>query len=212
MYERALDYWPNHGSAIVGLSNLLLDVFDQKSASNEIQALVVPITVVTPAAANGQMTQSTDVASLASQSQTGGLGLTVNPRSAMQRTQTGNSSVYHDANSIRTDSLHQGDGDITPVDEASEAGGFETTKSKDAADCEASPEQLDRLAARDRAYFLLSTLTKLGAGWDYPEAWSGLARAYEASGQTEKAKEMLWWCVELEDSRPLRGWEVVGWV
>jgi hypothetical protein len=210
MYERALDYWPNHGSAIVGLSGLLLDTFDQKP-STEAQTLIIPITVVTPAA-NGQTSQSMEV-SQTSQGQSGGaLGLTVNPRSAMQRSQTGNSSVYHDANSIRTESLHQGDGDATPVDEASEAEGSETTKTKEAADCEASPEQLDRLAARDRAYFLLSTLTKLGAGWDYPEAWSGLARAYEASGQTEKAKEMLWWCVELEDSRPLRGWEVVGWV
>jgi hypothetical protein len=77
---------------------------------------------------------------------------------------------------------------------------------------EPNPEYLARLAARDRAYLLLSTLTKLGTGWDCSEAWFGLARAYEASGQVDKAKEVLWWCVELEDSRPLRGWGCVGMI
>jgi hypothetical protein len=69
-----------------------------------------------------------------------------------------------------------------------------------------SPEELNRLAARDRAYGLLSGLTKLGQGWDYSEAWFALAKAYEHSGQIDKAKEVLWWCVELEDTRPLRHW------
>ena len=72
------------------------------------------------------------------------------------------------------------------------------------------PETLNRLAARDRAYQLLSTLTKLGAGWDSSEAWFALARAYELAGQVEKAKEVLWWCVELEDTRPLRRWSCVA--
>lgn len=73
----------------------------------------------------------------------------------------------------------------------------------------ASPEELNRLAARDRAYGLLSSLTKLGSGWDYSEAWFGLARCYELSNQVEKAKEVLWWCVELEDTRPIRPWGCV---
>lgn len=73
-----------------------------------------------------------------------------------------------------------------------------------------TPENLNRLAARDRAYGLLSTLTKLGTGWDNSEAWFALARAYEAGGQIEKAKEVLWWCVELEDRRPVRHWWNVG--
>ncbi|KAL9093319.1 MAG: hypothetical protein Q9165_004060 [Trypethelium subeluteriae] len=73
-----------------------------------------------------------------------------------------------------------------------------------------SPEVLNRVAARDRAYHLLSTLTKLGSGWDNSEAWYMLARAYEESGQIDKAKEVLWWCVELEDGRPLRHWRCVG--
>jgi hypothetical protein len=73
-----------------------------------------------------------------------------------------------------------------------------------------SPPVLNRLAARDRAFGLLSTLTKLGPGWDYSEAWYALARAYEESGQIEKTKEVLWWCVELEDTHPVRSWKSVG--
>lgn len=65
---------------------------------------------------------------------------------------------------------------------------------------------LNRLAARDRAYGLLSALTKLGSGWNYGEAWMALAKAYELGGQVDKAREVLWWCVELEDSRPVRAW------
>lgn len=74
-----------------------------------------------------------------------------------------------------------------------------------------TPEVLDRLAARDRAYGLLSSLTKLGSGWDNSEAWFALARAYEESGQMERAKEVLWWVVELEEKRPIRGWSCLGW-
>lgn len=65
---------------------------------------------------------------------------------------------------------------------------------------------VDRLAARDRAYTLLSGLTRLGTGWDYSEAWFALARAYEESGQPDKAKEVLWWCIELEEAMGVRDW------
>ena len=75
---------------------------------------------------------------------------------------------------------------------------------------ERSSEELDRLAARDRAYGLLSSLTKLGTGWDDSEAWFALARAYEESGQIEKSKEVLWWVVELEEKRPIRPWSCLG--
>lgn len=53
---------------------------------------------------------------------------------------------------------------------------------------------------------MLSSLTKLGSGWDNSEAWFTLARAYEESGQVEKAKEALWWTIELEDTKPIRRW------
>lgn len=71
---------------------------------------------------------------------------------------------------------------------------------------ELSTAMLDRLAARDRAYGLLSGLTKLGTGWNYSEAWFALARVYEESGQVDKARDALWWCVELEENRAVRDW------
>ncbi|EPS36333.1 hypothetical protein H072_10157 [Dactylellina haptotyla CBS 200.50] len=64
-------------------------------------------------------------------------------------------------------------------------------------------------AARDRASGLLQTLTKLGSGWDMSEAWFELAREHELSGATEKAKEVYWWVVKLEDTRGVRGWGCV---
>ncbi len=75
---------------------------------------------------------------------------------------------------------------------------------------EEDTELLSRLAARDRAYGLLSALTKSGHGWDSSEAWMALARAYELGGQVDQAKEALWWVVELEDGRGIREWGVVG--
>ncbi|UNI14005.1 hypothetical protein JDV02_000689 [Purpureocillium takamizusanense] len=69
---------------------------------------------------------------------------------------------------------------------------------------------IDRLAARDRAFALLSGLTRLGTGWDYSEAWFALARAHEESGQPDKAKEVLWWCVELEEAMGVRDWRCLG--
>lgn len=72
------------------------------------------------------------------------------------------------------------------------------------------PALLNRLAARDRAYMLLSTLSKLEDGYDDSECWMMLARAHELSGQVDRARECLWWVVELEDGRPVRPWGVVG--
>ncbi|PHH89208.1 hypothetical protein CDD83_6495 [Cordyceps sp. RAO-2017] len=69
---------------------------------------------------------------------------------------------------------------------------------------------VDRLAARDRAFALLTGLTRLGTGWDQAEAWFALARAYEESGQADKAREVLWWCVELEEATGVRGWRCLG--
>ncbi|PFH57266.1 hypothetical protein XA68_15297 [Ophiocordyceps unilateralis] len=69
---------------------------------------------------------------------------------------------------------------------------------------------VDRLAARDRAFTLLTGLTRLGSGWDDSDAWFALARAYEESGQLDKAKEVLWWCVELEEARGVRDWRCLA--
>lgn len=65
---------------------------------------------------------------------------------------------------------------------------------------------LYRLAARDRAYALLSSLVRTYGGHALPEAWVALARAYELSGQIEEAKEALWKAIELEDTTGVRPW------
>ena len=64
--------------------------------------------------------------------------------------------------------------------------------------------------SRNRAYGLLSQLTKSGRGWDCSEAWFALARSYEEDGMVERAMGVYWWCVGLEDTRPVRGWGGVG--
>jgi hypothetical protein len=69
---------------------------------------------------------------------------------------------------------------------------------------------VDRLAARDRAYSLLVGVTRRGTAWNLPEAWFALASAYEESGQIDRAKEALWWCVELEEGRAVRDWRDVA--
>ena len=56
----------------------------------------------------------------------------------------------------------------------------------------------------------MTALTKLGSGWDNSEAWFALARAQELGGEVDKAKTILWWCIELEDTRPIRHWRNVG--
>ena len=88
-------------------------------------------------------------------------------------------------------------------------GSIPTTLTEDANNPITSSELLSRLAARDRAYGLLSALTKSGTGWDSSEAWYGLATAYEASGQIKMAKEALWWVVKLEDGKGVRTWDCV---
>lgn len=77
-------------------------------------------------------------------------------------------------------------------------------------DLRKTPENLNKIAARDRAYGLLNTLSKLGTGWDNSEVWFALARAHELGGEVEKAKNLLWWCIELEDTKPIRHWRNLG--
>lgn len=147
-FEKALAHFSDHPTAIIGLSELLLDMFEQKMPAEPAEA-----STLSPFAVDSfrlsQLRITGDEAKLPS--------------------------------------------NLPPPATAPD-----------------SPEALNRLAARDRAYHLLSTLTKLDSGWDSSEAWFVLARAYEMSGQLEKAKDSLWWCVELEDTRPIRHWRCVG--
>jgi len=145
-FEKALAHWPDHPAAIIGLTDLLLDVYEEK----------IPIEP---------------------------------PDSSV------NSPLTLDASRLSQLNINDSSSIDSPKDQP--------IKPSD------SPEALYRLAARDRAYQLLSTLTKLGEGWDSSEAWYMLARAYELSGQVDKAKDALWWVVELEDTRPIRSWKCV---
>ncbi|KAF2024443.1 filamentation protein-like protein [Setomelanomma holmii] len=148
-FERALLHFPDHRQGIVGLSNILLDIYSE----------VIPL----------EPSQETQIASPSSQP-------TTQPNQKA-------------ASDLKTRHL---------------------TSHIPSAENHLSSPVLSRLAARDRAFGLLSTLTKLGSGWDYSEAWYALARAYEESGQVEKTKEVLWWCVELEDTHPIRNWDSVA--
>ena len=98
----------------------------------------------------------------------------------------------------------------TQTSPAAKSGDDSTNKSSKTSSSDPTPAKLNRLAARDRAYMLLSNLARLGSGWDNSEAWLTLARAYELSKQVGKAKQALWWVVELEENQPMRGWDVVG--
>ncbi|KAF2999290.1 hypothetical protein E8E13_004319 [Curvularia kusanoi] len=149
-FERALLHFPDHAQGIVGLSNILLDIYSQD----------IPM----------EPTMTAETVSLSPS---------------------------------QGPSVSESKPDAEPKK-------HHLTSHIPSAENQLSPPELSRLAARDRAYGLLSTLTKLGAGWDYSEAWFALARAYEESGQIEKAKEVLWWCVELEDTHPVRNWRNVA--
>jgi hypothetical protein len=146
-FERALQHFPDHPEAIVGLSNILLDIYSEAISLEPANADAVSHPLP-PSASSAEASVS---------------------RSKTQYLTSHTPSVENQLS---------------------------------------SPE-LTRLAARDRAFGLLSTLTKLGAGWDYSEAWYAMARAYEESGQIDKTKDVLWWCVELEDTHPVRSWKVV---
>ncbi|KAF2434878.1 hypothetical protein EJ08DRAFT_675842 [Tothia fuscella] len=173
-FERALSHCPDHPIAIVGLSELLLDIYCQKIAPEPLETPIFP--TISP---------NTSFASRL------GLRTSLKPRSRKSKSEA---DLESQSRSQSKDSKTTNT--TTQVKEIA-------LPSYAAAN---SPEELNRLAARDRAYGLLSGLTKLGSGWDYSEAWFALARAYEEGGQVEKAKEVLWWCVELEDTRPLRHW------
>jgi hypothetical protein len=146
-FERALQHFPDHPEAIVGLSNILLDIYSE----------VIPLEPTNDDA--------------------------ISPSSVRSA-----SAVQASASTSKTQYL---------------------TSHTPSVENQLSSPTLTRLAARDRAFGLLSTLTKLGAGWDYSEAWYAMARAYEESGQIDKTKDVLWWCIELEDTHPVRSWKVV---
>lgn len=171
-FESALIHCPNHPAAAVGLSNILLDIYDEKLRPTPT---IAPLDDSIPASdTEDAYSPKSHIGSKVLP--TSPLGLKTNPR------------------------LASSTGPLPPLAHTDLPEPYKAT----------CLPLLDRLAARDRAYALLSGLTRLGTGWNYSDAWFALARAYEESGQADKAKEVLWWCVELEEARGVREWTVLG--
>jgi cargo-transport protein YPP1 len=189
-FEDALMHYPNHPSAVIGLSNILLDIYSE---------------VLLPTPAIPGITQPGEASSVGSSllDLKGPLVLSPKP--------SGNVPV------LPLTSLGLGGGnDLASTQSAKSRPTSSKSTRPDMFEELPAPYKAkslplgDRLAARDRAYGLLSSLTKLGAGWNNSDAWFALARAHEESGQVSKAKDALWWCVELEEHTGVREWGCVG--
>lgn len=180
-FEAALTHYPDHPGAIVGLSNILLDLYTEK---------------------------------------------TVPPKAFPGLNLVGGNEAMPGTSQSTADILSSPRAPVAPPTllptEPLGLGAFTAAKKTTTPFTPTSPTQLappykvasmplvDRLAARDRAYGLLSHATKLGSGWNLAEAWFALGRAHEESGQADRAKEVLWWCVELEEGMGVRAWECVN--
>lgn len=154
-HERALALYPNHVNSIIALSDLLMDIYEEKILAEDSKPLIPPL-APTPG------------------------------------------------------SLINIDGQIAPPETNAAFNPGAAVPQPRSVDKNPNPATLNRLAARDRAYMLLSHLTHQGSGWDNPEAWYTLARAHELSKQVAKAKQALWWVVELEDNKPMRNWRSIN--
>ncbi|KAK3357548.1 hypothetical protein B0T25DRAFT_162619 [Lasiosphaeria hispida] len=191
-FETALTHYPDHVAAIVGLSSILMDVYSEKllpppavpGLDMVASAATIDGTPLPPPPSTKALPRYPSLPSVP-------LGLaTTAPLGPTAETKSGpftKEKLFQPS----PPAVAPGTGELPPPYKAT------------------SLPLLDRLAARDRAYMLLSGLTKLGTGWNHSEAWFALARAYEESGQLDKAKDALWWCVELEDARGAREWESV---
>ncbi|KAG5979478.1 hypothetical protein E4U55_005116 [Claviceps digitariae] len=192
-FETALTHSPDHPVAITELANILLDVYSEK--------LLPPPTV--PALDSAD---NSDRASLAW------------PRKAVQEvfaetlpsSPLGLGPATTNGVSPQSQQNVADDDDDDAAAAAAAAGGSGTYDQLPAPYKATKLPLVDRLSARERAFTLLSGLTRLGTGWDNSDAWFALARAHEENGQTEKAKEILWWCVELEEAKGVREWRSLG--
>lgn len=175
-------HFPDHPAAILGLSNILLDIYTE-------DLLPAPSNPPLQFSADGVMPSTTTLNSATNLAdpdrnlQHSASNLELGPLGFQSASQNTGPKPF-----IR----HPSTSSLEPPYKAS------------------STALLDRLAARDRAYGLLTALTRLGTGWNHSEAWFALARAYEVGGQVEKAKEVLWWCVELEEGKGVRDWTSVA--
>ncbi|ODA80142.1 hypothetical protein RJ55_03100 [Drechmeria coniospora] len=184
-FEYSLTHWPNHPVATVGLCNILLDIYSEE---------ILPTPAMAPLESGmdgdgGESWASSEPSKRPKGETTEGL----------PSTPLGLGPSFGDS--------------LTPATraQATTSPGDDGNDDELPAPYKASRLPLvDRLAARDRAFTLLSGLTRLGSGWSYSDAWFALARAHEESGQADKAKEVLWWCVELEEAMGVRDVRCLG--
>ncbi|KAL2129731.1 hypothetical protein VTI74DRAFT_7394 [Chaetomium olivicolor] len=195
-FETALTHFPNHPGAIVGLSNILLDIYSEK--------------LLPPPAVPDLVLNSLSLSDESNSVSAGPTSFPTQPkrdeRPSLPSAPLGLGPTTPEPRPRHEEVFSNGHPPSPPPAASSSLLGPPLPPPHRATSLPLN----DRLAARDRAYGLLSTLTKLGTGWNYSEAWMALARAYEESGQLEKARDALWWCVELEDCRGVREWGVVG--
>jgi hypothetical protein len=178
-FEAALTHYADHPSAIVGLSNILLDIYTEPFPP----APSLP-SIGSPSPNNIPLQSTINTSTL---------------RQGINSPVTATSATSYTLPTLQLGPL--GIANPNQTSPPPKPSNSETTD---------STALLDRLAARDRAYGLLSELTKLGSGWNYSEAWFAFARAQEEAGLIEKARDALWWCVELEEGRGVRNWNCVG--
>ena len=187
-YEQALSHFPDHPTAIVQISGILLDIYAGTIPAEPPSNTLQPTSNISPPTSTSRLINPASNQAITSNDPT-----TQTSQSDPSTTSPATVTVPQISTSTITTS---------PIPSSSPP-----TRVRDSRPTAAT---LSTLAARDRAYMLLSTLTKLGEGWDCAEAWMALSRCHELSGRLDKASECLWWVVELEDSRPVRGWGVVG--
>ncbi|KAK1249827.1 hypothetical protein MKX08_009830 [Trichoderma sp. CBMAI-0020] len=182
-FESALTHYPDHPAAIVGLSNILLDIYSEK---------LLPTPSIPPLDGHEFLDEASHQRSEP-------------PSGSLKTLPYTPLGLASDPSTVEVPSPSEED--EKEESKAAGSGGDSQGEDKLPAPYKASHLPLiDRLAARDRAFTLLSGLTRLGTGWDYSDAWFALARAHEENGQLEKAKEVLWWCVELEEAMGVRDW------
>jgi hypothetical protein len=194
-FERAVHYSPDHPEGTVGLCNILLDISSEKLAPLPTYQPLIPAgTAPTPPTSTISVIETVRTAMTAS----------FDPMSHAHKP--------YESHDAHPSVVHNGFSKLSPLGlPKSPATPSEMNPPIQNNNQSDKAHQISLLAARDRTHALLSSLTKLGTGWNFSEAWFALARAYEESGQADKAREALWWCVELEEVRSVRRWgEVSG--
>lgn len=178
----ALTHFPDHMVAIVGLSNILLDIYNEDLLPTPVIPTLHVSDAFTDISLTARSPQKTDTSD----------SLPCRPLGLGETKQKQLLPHLKGPIEQQNSAAPNTDDELTPPYKA------------------VSLPLVDRLAARDRAYGLLSGITKLGTGWNYSDAWFALARAHEESGQPDKAKEVLWWCIELEENMGVREWCSLG--